>query len=122
MKRMKKDPKDWKQVGILNWWLSRIGTLYGAQDHFFKREGYAERLPPPTYRFVESDGESDFGLRLYCLVLSEQVVILLNGGRKTAQRVQDCPNCFPHFNFANKLSDAIYEARQQENSEYSTCS
>ena len=115
MKRMKQDPKDWRQAGILNQWISRIGTLYGAQDHFFKREGYAERLPPPTYRFVESDGELDFGLRLYCLVLSEEVVILLNGGRKTAQQLQDCPHCFPHFKFANKLSDAVYKARWEEN-------
>ena len=91
-----------------------IGKVYGAQDQYFKREGMAERLPPPTFRFLDSDGESDFGLRLYVNRLSEELVILLNGDRKTAQSVRDCPNCKPHYEFANKISDAIYYAIKDE--------
>lgn len=111
MYRMKQNAKDWRQAGLLNRKIENIGNLYGAKDQWFKREGKAERLPEPTYRFFESDGESDFGLRLFCVVLSEQVVILLNGDRKTAQKIKNCPNCYPHFLFANKLSDALYNAR-----------
>src|SRR5688500_17022902 len=104
---MNKNVKDKRQLSEINRFIQQIGEEYGAEDQFFKRERYAERLPPPNYRFIDSDGETDFGLRLYCLKLSESVVILLNGDRKTAQKIQDCPNCYPHFLFANKLSDAI---------------
>lgn len=119
MNRMKQDPKDWKQAGELNRFIENIGRLYGATDQWFKREGNAERLPPPTYRFVDSDGDADFGLRLYCIVLSEEVVILLNGDRKTAQKIKDCPNCYQHFLLANEVSDAIYQAKIDDQLEVS---
>jgi hypothetical protein len=112
--RMQQNEKDKKQLAEINRFIEKIGKHYGAEDRFFKREGNAERLPPATYRFIESDGETDFGLRLYCVKVSEEVVILLNGDRKTTQSIKDCPNCKPHFDFANKISDAIYEARTKE--------
>jgi hypothetical protein len=34
----------------------------------------------------------------------------LNGGLKTALKVQDCKNCYPHFNIARKLAKAITQA------------
>lgn len=110
-KRMRANKKDTYQLKELNRFIEMIGNQYGAQDQYFKREGYAERLPGPTFKFIDSDGETDFGLRLYCIRLSDQVVILLNGDRKTAQRVKDCKNCKPHFHFANNLSNAIYKAK-----------
>ena len=113
-KRMQQDKKDKTQAAELNRFIKQIGKYYGAQDRYFKREGHAERLPPPTHRFVESDGETDFGLRLYCIRISNEIVILLNGARKTAHRLQDCPDCKPHFDFANKISNAVYYARQND--------
>ena len=110
MNKMKQNEKDWRQAGLLNTLIRNIGKLYGAKDQWFRSEGRAEGLPHATFRFFDSDGETDFGLRLYCLVLSEQVVILLNGDRKTTQSIKHCPNCYPHFQFANKLSDAIHNA------------
>ncbi len=110
--RMSIDRKDRLQRDEMNRYIERMGKIYGAQDQFFKREGMAERLPPPTHRFIESDGETDFGLRLYCVRLSEELVVLLNGDRKTAQSVKDCPQCLPHFQLANKVSDAIYYAKR----------
>ena len=98
----------------INRFIENIGKKHGAQERFFKREGFAERLPPATYRFLDSDGETDFGLRLYCVRISEEVVILLNGDRKIAQSIKDCLNCKPHFDFANKISDAIYEATKND--------
>ena len=112
--RMRIHEKDRRQVAEINQFIKKIGTKYGAQERFFKREGFAERLPPATHRFIDSDGEIDVGLRLYCVRISEEVVILLNGDRKTTQSIKDCPNCKPHFDFANKVSDAIYLARQDE--------
>ena len=112
--RMQQNGKDKKQVAEINRFIEIIGKKHGAQERFFKREGFAERLPPATHHFIDSDGETDFGLRLYCVRISEEVVILLSGDRKTAQRIKDCPNCKPHFDFANKISDAIYEARKKE--------
>lgn len=111
-KRMQQYKKDKSQAAEINRFIKNIGEYYGAQDRYFKREGHAERLPPPTHRFVESDGETDFGLRLYCIRISDEIVILLNGDRKTAQRLKDCPNCKPHFDFANTISDLIFEARK----------
>ena len=112
--RMQQNEKDKKQVAEINRLIENIGKKHGAQERFFKREGFAERLPPATYHFIDSDGETDFGLRLYCVRISEEVVILLNGDRKTAQSLKDCPNCKPHFDFANKISDAIYKAKTKE--------
>lgn len=116
--RMKKVKKDATQLSEINRFIQLIGTTYGAREQYFKREGSAERLPPAKFRFIDSDGETDFGLRLYCIRISESIVILLNGDRKTAQKIKDCPNCFPHFTLANKLSDAIYEATVQDKIEF----
>jgi hypothetical protein len=113
-KRMQQHEKDKRQAAEINRFIKQIGKHYGAQDRYFKREGHAERLPPPTHHFIDSDGETDFGLRLYCIRISDELVILLNGDRKTTKRVQDCPNCKPHFDFANLVSDLIYEAQQDD--------
>lgn len=110
--RMDIDVKDRKQRDEINRYVERMGKIYGAQEQFFKREGMAERLPPPTYRFIDSDGETDFGLRQYCVRLSDELVVLLNGDRKTAQHIRDCARCLPHFELANKVSDAIYHAKK----------
>lgn len=117
-KRMQQNEKDKSQAAEINRFIQQIGKYYGAQDRYFKREGNAERLPPPTYHFIDSDGEIDFGLRLYCVRISDEIVILLNGDRKTTQRVQDCPNCKPHFDFANLLSDLIYKAQRDDMVEF----
>lgn len=109
--RMQNNKKDQRQVGEINRLIKKIGNEYGAQDRYFKREGFAERLPPPTHHFIDSDGETDFGLRLYCVRLTDEIVILLNGDRKTAQKLKDCPNCKKHFDFANLVSDKIYKGR-----------
>ncbi len=116
--RMQLHKKDKTQAAEINKFIQQIGKYYGAQDRYFKREGFAERLPPPTHRFFESDGETDFGLRLYCIKISDKIVILLNGDKKTTQKVQHCPNCKPHFDFANTISNLIYDAQLQDLMEF----
>jgi hypothetical protein len=46
-------------------------------------------------------------LRLYCVCVTEKVVILANGGVKTSQKVQDSPDLLPHFRFVNEMSKQI---------------
>ena len=87
--------------------IQNMGSRYGAQKHFFRHENAASALPPPNFHYVDID---DYGLRLYCIRLSESVVILLNGDRKTTQKVQDCPLCSRHFSLANRLAHKVDEA------------
>ncbi len=53
-------------------------------------------------------------LRLYCIVYND-FVILCNGGLKTAQAAQNCPNVKPSFDFANKLFGYCGEIFDKEN-------
>lgn len=118
--RMAGDRKDKKQSGEITRMIEQIGHR-GADERYFAREGTAARLPAPTFRFLDSDGETDYGLRLYCIRISNQIVILLNGDRKTAQNPLHCPNCRPHFLFANRVSEAIYDAKLADQISFDGC-
>lgn len=100
--RFADDPATEKEVVQLVYWLQKIGDDIGAKDRYFRPEERASALPPP--RYIENDAGD---LRLYCFVASENVVFLFDGGIKTTQRAQDCPNVASHFRLANKLSKAI---------------
>jgi hypothetical protein len=102
-----------EDLQLLNHYIETIGKSYGADLRHFKAENNAERLPPP-YHFVQGD----YGVRLYCIRVSDEIVILLNGDHKTSQKVQDCPNCFPHFKFANKVAEAFWSAVESGIIEY----
>ena len=108
--RMQQDVKNAIELAEINRYIENIGEEYGALKEHFKDEDAAERLPPPYHQFIESDDPNDFGLRLYCIRLSPTVVILLNGDRKKALKVQDCDKCFPHFDRARKIAKKINEA------------
>jgi hypothetical protein len=81
-----------------------IASKYGAIDSFFDRhENLAQALPPlhkKNYLEISILGSS-FPLRLYCLRISEQIIVLFNGGEKTAQTVQQ----------SQQLSIKFYEAQ-----------
>jgi len=72
--------------------IETIGNTYGAQEAFFNRfENRVTALPPKGHIKI-SELELDyrgFPLRLYCLALSEEIVILFNGGIKNAQTAQE---------------------------------
>lgn len=86
--------------------IETIGNTYGAQDAFFNRfENRVTALPPRGHIKI-SELELDykgFPLRLYCLALSEEVVILFNGGIKDAQTAQES---------SGTLSMKLYEANE----------
>ena len=98
------------ELSEINRHIENIGRKYGAYPIHFRNEGAADGLPPPYHQFLESDDPDNYGLRLYCIRLSPSVVILLNGDRKTALKVQDCENCKPHFEKAVALSKKITKA------------
>jgi hypothetical protein len=98
-----------EDLEIIQLWLKNIGQRYGAREHLFRFEAYrggdARALPPRT-KFIEMETN----LRLYCMRLDNQNVILFSGAIKTADRAQDCPQVRPHFYLANRISKAIDEA------------
>lgn len=91
-----------------------IGDTYGAIDDFFDRhESKAQALPPKPKKRIEEIAifGKDFPLRLYCLRLSESVVVLFNGGLKnefTAQQSEDVSFDFREAQvFAQRILDAL---------------
>lgn len=98
-------------LDILVTWLSEIGERRGAKARYFRHENSAEALPPPR-RIMAELSVDKCDLRLYCLRLSEEIVILANGGLKTSQNVRDSPDVWPKFNFANKMAQQILKQLQ----------
>lgn len=106
-----------EQLNFILEWIQQIGNIKGALQQYFRFENDAGALPPPT-RIAQNESVSsiqniqilDFDMRLYCLRLNENVVILFNGGIKTENRAQDCTNVRGHFNQANILAQRITAA------------
>ncbi len=105
-----------QELDELFWWLEQLGTHIGARADYFRPERQAHALPPPYRKLRKAQHEH---LRLYCMRLSDQVVILFNGGVKTAETAQQCPNVKPHFDLANRLAEAIDEAIKDREIEFS---
>jgi len=68
-----------------------IGDEYGALKPFFRFENMAQALPPSGgYQVGAVSIDFDrFPLRLYCLRLSDELVILFNGAEKTGRSAQE---------------------------------
>lgn len=90
-------------------WIRKIGDEIGAQESYFRKESFrggdTSAFPPPA-RYLEVE----CNLRLYCMRINDNIVILFNGAEKTAATAQKCEKVYPHFLQANKLSKAIYTA------------
>lgn len=83
-----------------------IGNSHGANEAFFNRvENWAVALPPKgQIKIGELEvGYPGFPLRLYCLALNEEAVILFNGGIKDAQTVQQS---------SDSISTKFYDANE----------
>lgn len=94
--------------------LGTIGNQYGADEAFFNRfENKVTALPPKGYIKL-SELKIDyrgFPLRLYCLRLSEEIVILFDGGIKTAQTAQASEISMKFFEaneFGGRIQDALH--------------
>ena len=89
----------------------KIGNDKGALEDFFRFENTAQALPPSGKHKV---GEltinyGNFPLRLYCLRISDSLVVLFNGGEKTNRRAQG-GNTSMVFVEANQFAKRILEA------------
>ena len=94
--------------------LDSIGDEFGAREEFFRFENAASALPPPpaVVRRLAIDFEG-FPLRLYCLRITKGLVVLMGGGIKNSQRVQDSPDLVRAFSDANAFSKAIDKALKE---------
>ena len=88
-----------------------IGNKKGAKEIYFRFENSAQALPPSgTYQIGEITIKfGNFPLRLYCLRISEKLVILFNGAEKTSQTAQD-GNTSIAFREANIFAKKIVES------------
>lgn len=95
-------------VNLLSW-LEEIGKHRTALHYLFRHEGQLSNTValPPAKKFMGTLEVNN--LRLYCMRLNEHVVILYNGGVKTQNRAQDCPNVRKYFDEANRLTSKIDE-------------
>lgn len=93
---------------------NKIGDEMGALEDFFRFENSAQALPPSRTHKVEGlyINFGNFPLRLYCLRISETLVVLFNGGEKTADTAQGGKTsmAFQEANiFAKRILDALRE-------------
>lgn len=90
-------------------WLFEIGNKYGALPFLFRFEDEAVALPPNprAQRRVLVEKIEKNNLRLYCIWISEEIVILANGGVKLSAVVQDSIELMPHLRFAKNMGKHI---------------
>jgi len=98
--------KEWAQ-DLYEWLNTRIGIEKGAEERLFRSERHAQALPPNIQAINKA---TNYNLRLYCVRVNEQIVILLNGGMKTARTAQECEIVGPHFKFANQFAHSFWKA------------
>ncbi|MEZ4942835.1 MAG: hypothetical protein R3D58_18335 [Saprospiraceae bacterium] len=89
-----------------------MGEQQGAHRAFFKRdENRATALPPSKVRIGEIFLHyPDFPLRLFCTRINTNLVILFNGGLKTAPTAQESPDLSMPFTQANEFVRRIDKA------------
>lgn len=89
----------------------KIGDEFGALEEFFRFENAAQALPPSGTFKVDGIyiNYGKFPLRLYCLRISENLVVLFNGGEKTANTAQGGKTSMA-FHEANIFAKRILEA------------
>lgn len=93
----------------------KIGNDMGALEDFFRFENTAQALPPAGKHKV---GEitinyGNFPLRIYCLRISNHLVVLFNGSEKTAENAQGGKTSMA-FHEANQFAKRILEALLQK--------
>lgn len=101
--RMESDDSNYEELNIIDATINEIGQKSALDRYFSRKEQDAYALP--TYSDLHlGNSENDFGIRLYCVVLSYEIVFLLNGDRKKTQSAQnEKSNVSRFFYMANSL-------------------
>ena len=105
------DSNKQKELNHLLTFLKLLGDKFGANSDFFRHEGLVDGLPPKEkiakrfglVEFIEYD------FRLYCMRLSDNIVILFNGVIKTTNKNQDDPQLMSTFRMATTFGRRINE-------------
>jgi hypothetical protein len=86
-----------------------LGNEKGVKSRFFRDESAAQALPPEIREALRENWVQfiDAGLRLFCLRMSDEVAILLNGGIKSSQKTNDSPDLVAKFRFAQQVSKVV---------------
>lgn len=113
--RMQEDPEMKRPLQeLLHLITEVIGNNHGANEAFFNRFENRVTALPPRGNIKISEIELDyrgFPLRLYCLALNEELVILFNGGVKDSQEVQQSTGLITaKFYEANEFAKKIQSA------------
>ncbi len=113
--RAEADPEVAKDLSEIDAQIERLANG-GASPNFLRGEGQAAALPGKHWKIVtkEFSPVKDGPLRLYCVLLPHEIIILCNGDRKTANTAQECPKVKPHFDFANQLHRIVHKRLTQE--------
>lgn len=95
--------------------LDYMGEERGAIIELFNRQENTATALPPIGKIAHElgFGGGDFSLRLYCLRLTDEVVILFNGGVKTSQTAQDSPGVSMIMKEADKFAQIILREWQR---------
>ena len=104
----------YQQIAAL---LADMGTRKGARKYYFSRHEDAASALPPRGSFDVNGIEIDFyenPLRLYCTRLNDKIVVLFNGGLKTAQTAQASEDLARKFREAQHFARTIWEAVQDQ--------
>ena len=107
--KMKEDVSVSDDLNCLVQWVMEIGNNHSALIELFRFEEEAHALPPPPkgQRKVGITQIENNDLRLYCIWISESIVILANGGIKKSAKTQGTPELIPHFRFAKTMGRQI---------------
>ena len=100
--RFSENPNFSEHFQTIIYFIKAIGDN-GALERYFRNEGKAKALPVKSSK-----------LRLYCIRISDNILILGNGDIKTAKKIKDCANCFPHFKNMNAIKRVIDNEIQQK--------
>lgn len=101
--RFMNEKKYQTDIQTIKYWIEKIGKEFAALERYFRpeRNAYALPIPPPKSN-----------LRLYCLRVSDEIVILGNGGIKTSNLVQNSPDALPHFEIMNQVSFILKKMKE----------
>jgi hypothetical protein len=94
--------------------LDYIGEKRGANIHLFRPEGKAGGLPKNEKRLCQDIclDFANFPLRLYCLRITDEILVLFNGGIKDAGKAQQSKASMAFNeaqNFCKKIDKAFVE-------------